>query len=79
MYIQGVSTRKVTAISEELCRHSFSGSAIREKLDTELGRFVRRELESKFPFPIIDARYEKLRTSGAKCLGGGQSGKFHRL
>ena len=30
MYIQGVSTRKVTAISEELCGHSFSASAISE-------------------------------------------------
>ena len=28
MYIQGVSTRKVKAISEELCGHSFSASAI---------------------------------------------------
>jgi mutator family transposase len=30
MYIQGVSTRKVQAISEELCGHSFSASAISE-------------------------------------------------
>ena len=40
MYIQGVSTRKVKAISEELCGHSFSASAISEinkKLDEELG------------------------------------------
>lgn len=29
MYIQGVSTRKVKAISEELCEHSFSASAIK--------------------------------------------------
>jgi putative transposase len=42
MYIQGVSTRKVKAISEELCGHSFSASAIsgfNKKLDEELGRF----------------------------------------
>ena len=41
MYIQGVSTRKVKAISEELCGHSFSASAIsgfNKKLDEELGR-----------------------------------------
>jgi len=46
MYMQGVSTRKVKAISEELCGHSFSASAISEinkKLDEELGRFARRE------------------------------------
>ena len=43
MYIQGVSTRKVKAISEELCGHSFSASAIsafNKKLDEELGRFA---------------------------------------
>jgi transposase-like protein len=67
MYIQGVSTRKVKAISEELCGHSFSASAsseINKKLDAELGRFARRELESEYPYLIIDARYEKLRENG---------------
>jgi transposase-like protein len=67
MYIQGVSTRKVTAISEELCGHSFSASAISDinkKLDNELGRFARRQLESEYPYLIIDARYEKLRENG---------------
>jgi putative transposase len=67
MYIQGVSTRKVTAISEELCGHSFSASAISEinkKLDAELGRFAWRELESEYPYLIVDARYEKLRENG---------------
>jgi putative transposase len=67
MYIQGVSTRKVKAISEELCGHSFSASAISEinkKLDTELGRFARRELDNEYPYLIIDARYEKLRENG---------------
>ena len=62
MYTQGVSTRKVTAISEELC-----GSAIGEinkKLDAKLGRFARREPESEYPYLIIDARYEKLRENG---------------
>ncbi len=28
MYVQGVSTRKVKAITEELCGHAFSASAI---------------------------------------------------
>jgi putative transposase len=64
MYIQGVSTRKVKAISEELCGHSFSASAIsgfNKKLDEELGRFARRELEGEYPYLILDARYEKVR------------------
>ncbi len=41
MYIQGVSTRKVKAITEELCGHSFSASTvspINQKLDEELER-----------------------------------------
>ena len=67
MYIQGVSTRKVKAISEELCGHSFSASAIsgfNKKLDEELGRFTRRELDSEYPYLILDARYEKVRENG---------------
>ena len=42
MYIQGVSTRKVKAISEELCGHSFSASAIsgfNKKLDERTRAF----------------------------------------
>ena len=72
MYIQGVSTRKVQAISEELCGHSFSASAISEinkKLDAELGRCARRELESEYPYLIIDARYERLRENGSFARG----------
>ena len=64
MYVQGVSTRKVKAISEELCGHRFSASAIsgfNKKLDEELGRFARRELECEYPYLIVDARYEKVR------------------
>jgi putative transposase len=43
MYVQGVSTRKVKAISEELCGHEFSASTVSElnkKLDGELARFA---------------------------------------
>ena len=39
MYVQGVSTRKVKAVTEELCGHSFSASAIsaiNARLDEEL-------------------------------------------
>jgi putative transposase len=67
MYIQGVSTRKVKAISEELCGHSFSASAIsgfNKKLDEELGRFARRKLDCEYPYLILDARYEKVRENG---------------
>jgi transposase-like protein len=52
MYIQGVSTRKVKAITEELIGHSFSASsvsAVVKKLDGELARFARRRLSEPFP------------------------------
>jgi transposase-like protein len=59
MYIQGVSTRKVKAITEELCGHEFSASsisAINKRLDEELRSFMHRTLEEEFPYLILDAR-----------------------
>jgi putative transposase len=67
MYVQGVSTRKVKAITEELCGHSFSASAIsaiNKKLDTSLAAFARRRLDEPFAYLILDARYEKVREAG---------------
>ena len=67
MYIQGVSTRKVKAVTEELCGHGFSASAIsriNSKLDEELGKFAGRRLEEAYPYLILDARYEKVREEG---------------
>jgi putative transposase len=64
MYVQGVSTRKVKAITEELVGHSFSASsisAIVKKLDGELARFARRRLAEGLPYLVLDARYEKVR------------------
>jgi putative transposase len=64
MYVQGVSTRKVKAITEELVGHSFSASsisAIVKTLDEELERFMRRQLSEPFAYLILDARYEKVR------------------
>jgi transposase-like protein len=67
MYVQGVSTRKVKAITEELCGHQFSASsisAINQRLDEELERFMRRRLEEDYPYVILDARYERVRLDG---------------
>ena len=64
MYVQGVSTRKVKAITEELVGHSFSASSISsivKRLDGELERFMRRQLAEPFAYLIVDARYEKVR------------------
>src|SRR5512144_1068904 len=67
MYVQGVSTRKVKAITEELCGHSVSASsisAINKKLDESLAQFAHRRLTDAFPYLILDARYEKVREAG---------------
>lgn len=67
MYVQGVSTRKVKAITEELCGHAFSASAISEinkTLDLELEQFSQRKLEEDYPYLILDARYERVRQNG---------------
>jgi putative transposase len=67
MYVQGVSTRKIKEITEELCGHSFSASTIsriNKSLDRELTQFARRELEEAYPYLILDARYERVREGG---------------
>ena len=67
MYVQGVSTRKVTAITEELCGHRFSASsisAINKGMDEALARFASRPLDEVYPYLILDARYEKVREDG---------------
>jgi putative transposase len=67
MYVQGVSTRKVKAITEELCGHSFSAAAIstiNAKLDDRLAQFAERRLSEAYPYLIVDARYEHVREAG---------------
>ena len=67
MYVQGVSTRKVKAVTEALCGHSFSASAIsaiNKSLDEGLRAFAERRLSENYPYLILDARYEKVREAG---------------
>lgn len=52
MYVQGVSTRKVKAITEELCGYEFSADAIsriNQKLDAELQQWAERKLDEEYP------------------------------
>ena len=66
MYVQGVSTRKVTKIVEELCGHSVSSTQVSTcaaKLDVELQSWRDRPLGS-CSYMILDARYEKVRHGG---------------
>lgn len=67
MYVQGVSTRKVKAVTEALCGHEFSASSISGitcKLDQALTEFARRRLTEAYPYLILDARYERIREGG---------------
>jgi putative transposase len=67
MYVQGVSTRKVAAITPELCGHEFSASSISAftaRLDAQLEEFSGRALREAFPYVVVDARYERVREGG---------------
>ena len=65
MYVEGVSTRKVKDITEELCGTSFSKSLVSSlatRLDAELEAWRNRPLEAEgYPYLFVDARYEKVR------------------
>ena len=67
MYLQGVSTRKVAAITEQLCGTSFSKSqvsALAGRLDTELAAWRERPLAASYPYLSVDARDEYVRIDG---------------
>ena len=66
MYINGVSTRKVTEITEKLCGFEISStqvSRLTAELDQELNAFRNRPLGT-FQYVYLDARYEKVRNNG---------------
>jgi len=66
MYIQGVSTRKITAILERLSGTSVSATQVSKasaSLDETLEAWRQRAL-SECPYVILDARYEKVRQDG---------------
>jgi putative transposase len=54
-------------VTEELCGHSFSASAIsaiNKSLDSGLKAFAERRLQEPYPYLILDARYERVREDG---------------
>jgi putative transposase len=66
MYVQGVSTRKVKAITEELCGVSITSSMVSQaasQLDSELAKWRERPL-GEYPFLFLDAYYEQVREDG---------------
>lgn len=74
MYIEGVSTRKVKDITEDLCGTSFSKSLVSSlagELDSELNEWRNRPLEAEaYPYVFVDARYEKVRV-GSRVVSEG--------
>lgn len=66
MYVQGVSTRMVSKITEELCGCEISSSDVSRAtalLDEELAAWRTRPL-GLMKYLILDARYEKVRHGG---------------
>ena len=67
MYVQGVSTRKVAAITERLCGTQVSASQVSraaEQLDESLEAWRTRPL-GEVVYLYLDARYEKVRQAGS--------------
>jgi len=67
MYVQGVSTRKVAAITKRLCGTQVSAiqvSRAAEKLDKVLETWRNRPL-GEVVYLTLDARYEKVRQAGS--------------
>jgi len=82
-YVQGVSTRKMTALTEELCGKEISSTQVSrfsEVLDEEVKKFKERPLGS-YKYVYLDADYEKVRYEGSvqslavlKAVGVNQEG-----
>jgi putative transposase len=67
MYVQGVSTRKVTEVMRELCGLEVSSTQVSRaprRLDEELNQWRERPL-GEVPYVFLDARYEKIRQGGS--------------
>lgn len=66
MYVQGVSTRRVKKIVEELCGTDISSTQVSRaaaELDGLLEAWRSRDLD-RYPYLVLDARYEKVRQGG---------------
>lgn len=66
MYVQGVSTRKVAAITEKLCGKAISSSQVSQasaQLDAVLTKWRNRPV-GVCPYLYLDARYEQVRVAG---------------
>jgi transposase-like protein len=88
-YVQGVSTRKMKKVTEQLLGKEFSATTISrfsQQLDAELQAWRSRRLTGDYPYVKIDARYERCRRDGVivdmavlVAIGVAESGHRHVL
>lgn len=88
MYVQGVSTRKVAAITEQLCGFEVSSSQV-SRATAELDEYFKQWRErslGEMPYVQVDARYEKVREGGLvieqallQAIGIDREGRRHVL
>lgn len=88
MYVQGVSTRKVKAITEQLCGFAVTSSQVARataELDDHFKQWRERGL-GEMAYLQVDARYEKVREGGLvideallQAIGIDQEGRRHIL
>jgi transposase-like protein len=88
MYVQGVSTRKVAAITEQLCGFEVSSAQVSRataELDEHFKQWRERSL-GQMPYVQVDARYEKVREGGLvidqallQAIGIDREGRRHVL
>jgi putative transposase len=88
MYVQGVSTRKVAAITEQLCGFEVTSSQVSRataELDAHFKQWRERSL-GEMPYVQVDARYEKVREGGLvidqallQAIGIDRQGRRHVL
>jgi len=88
MYVQGVSTRKVKAITEQLCGFEVSSSQVSRAtaaLDEHFKQWRERPL-GEMVYLQVDARYEKVREGGLvldeavlQAIGIDREGRRHSL
>lgn len=88
IYIQGVSTRRVAAITEKLCGVEISSTQVSRaiaEMDQVLIAWRNRSLAA-FPYLYLDARYESVRQEGSVnkaavliAVGVDEMGKRHVL
>lgn len=88
MYIKGVSTRKVSSITEKLCGTSFSSAAISSlasKLDAKIGAWKTRPLKKEYRYLLVDTTYIRSRvedsilSQGAVIIAGIDSKGYREI